>query len=262
MRPERKGLCEDEVRHILQFDWDGSCDEEEDEDVEDISDILQKSLEEVLERGEAVELDLIENLVLGGDERTENFENIPEVTESDYEKINLKTLRWRKKSFETDDITWKGNLGDEYVDFVKTPIEYFTHFFDNEVINLLTTETNSYGLQEFGIELKCTTDEMRRYIGILLYLGVVKLPQMRMAWSTELNLAAITDALSRSRFDKIKESIHFSDKSKQPEKGDPNYDKLYKIRPLLTMLKNKFNALPQEEHQSVDEQIIAYKGNV
>lgn len=83
---------------------------------------------------------------------------------------------------------------------------------------------------------------------------------MRMAWSNKLKLSPISDSLSRTRFEKIKQFFHFNDYSKQPEKGHPNYNKLYKLQPLLSVLKKKFNALPQEEHQSVDESIIAFKG--
>lgn len=81
-----------------------------------------------------------------------------------------------------------------------------------------------------------------------------------MAWSNKLKLSPISDSLSRNRFEKIKQFFHFNDNSKQPEKGHPNYNKLYKLQPLLSVLKKKFNALPQEEHQSVDESIIAFKG--
>jgi len=38
-----------------------------------------------------------------------------------------------------------------------------------------------------------------------------------------------------------------------------NYDKLYKIRPLLNKLKEKFNEISQEEYQSCDEQMISFK---
>ncbi|XP_049302012.1 piggyBac transposable element-derived protein 3-like [Bactrocera dorsalis] len=81
-----------------------------------------------------------------------------------------------------------------------------------------------------------------------------------MAWAQNIKLTAVADSMSRDRFMKIKQCLHFSDKSKQPKKGDSNYDKLYKIRALLNILKENFNKLPQEEHQSVDEQIIAFKG--
>lgn len=143
---------------------------------------------------------------------------------------------------------------------VNSPIEYFKSFFDDAVIDLIVKETNLYALQESESELKCTKVEICRYFGILLYLGVIQLPNFKMAWTQELKLTAVTDSMPRNKFEKIKKFLHFSDKSKQPKKGDSNYDKLYKIRPILSILKDKFISLPQEEHQSIDEQVIAYKG--
>jgi len=121
-------------------------------------------------------------------------------------------------------------------------------------------ETNKYAFQNKGVELKCEVWELRRYIGILLYLGVVKIPTMRMAWSNNFKLSAISDALPRNRFEKIKSYFHINDNLKQPGKGEDKYDKLYKIRPLLNKLKEKFNEISQEEYQSCDEQMISFKG--
>jgi len=50
----------------------------------------------------------------------------------------------------------------------------------------MARQTDIYSLQEHCIELKCTDEEIKRYMGILLYLGVLKLPQLRMAWSKDL----------------------------------------------------------------------------
>lgn len=44
------------------------------------------------------------------------------------------------------------------------------------------------------------------------------------------------------------------------QKREPNYDKLYKIRPIFDKLRQKFNKIEQEEFHNVDEQMILYKG--
>ncbi|KAI8125261.1 PiggyBac transposable element-derived protein 2 [Lucilia cuprina] len=81
-----------------------------------------------------------------------------------------------------------------------------------------------------------------------------------MAWAANFKLAAVASALPRNRFEKIKQFFHLNNNTKQPQKGTPEYDKLYKVRPLLDSIKKKFNEIPQEECQSIDEQILAYKG--
>ena len=44
-----------------------------------------------------------------------------------------------------------------------------------------------------------------------------------------------------------------------PKRTADNFDKLYKVRPLLDMLQTKCRKLPQEECHAVDEQIITTK---
>lgn len=82
-----------------------------------------------------------------------------------------------------------------------------------------------------------------------------------MAWADKFKLSAVSNAMPRNRFEKIKQFFHLSNNAIQPEKGQPGYDKLHKVRPLLNHIKQKFNEISQEEFQSVDEQMIAYKGN-
>ena len=83
-----------------------------------------------------------------------------------------------------------------------------------------------------------------------------------MAWAPNFKMTSIATALPRTRFEKIKKYFHLNNNSVQPQKGQSGYDKLYKVRPLLNFIKTKFNEISQEEFQSVDEQMIAYKGNL
>lgn len=254
MRPQEKGLSKEEIKQILEFDWNNSADEESDGDEEDESGILESNLQDLVEKAEDIEIGLLEDIIeKKEDEVTDELE-----FQHSYVKIDQKSLRWRSRTFDIPENVWKGELILDKE--IKTPIEYFTYFFGCDAINLIKDQSNLFALQEFGIEMKCTEVEIRRYIGVLLYLGVLKLPQFKMAWSRDLKLTAISDSLTRSRFEKIKECLHFNDNSKQAKVGDLNYDKLYKIRPLLDIVKEKCNSLPQEEHQSIDEQIIAFKG--
>ncbi|XP_053968363.1 uncharacterized protein LOC128869787 [Anastrepha ludens] len=251
MRPKEKGLSDDDIERIVNFDWDASSDDESDDEMDDISAVLEKNLEGIVQRGETIEIDLLENMI------AEECEPKSCVADNCFEKVDPKTLKWEKRPFAPLETSWEENTLN--VDDVMMPVEYFCTFFNSQVFDLITQQTDLYALQEHGIELKCTVEDIKRYIGILLYMGVLKLPQLKMAWSKDLNLTAITDSMPRGKFEKIKQCLHFNDNTKQSKKGDLNYDKLYKIRPLLDSLKENFGKLPQEEHQSIDEQIIAFK---
>ncbi|XP_053960620.1 piggyBac transposable element-derived protein 4-like [Anastrepha ludens] len=252
MRPKEKGLSDDDIERIVNFDWDASSDDESDDEMDDISAVLEKNLEGIVQRGETVEIDLLENMI------AEECEPKSCVADNCFEKVDPKTLKGEKRPFAPLETSWEENT--LKVDDVMMPVEYFCTFFNSQVFDLITQQTDLYALQEHGIELKYTVEDIKRYIGILLYMGVLKLPQLKMAWSKDLNLTAITDSMPRGKFEKIKQCLHFNDNTKQSKKGDLNYDKLYKIRPLLDSLKENFGKLPQEEHQSIDEQIIAFKG--
>ena len=58
------------------------------------------------------------------------------------------------------------------------------------------TEPNCM-LRKYDIELKCTEEDIKCYIGVLLYMGVLKIPKLKMAWAKELKLTAIANAVTR-----------------------------------------------------------------
>ena len=67
--------------------------------------------------------------------------------------------------------------------------------------------------------------------------------------------------MTRDRFLVILRYLHFSDNSKMPARGQPGFDKLYKVRPLLDALKTRFKQQYSPHYiQAVDEAMIAYKG--
>ena len=67
--------------------------------------------------------------------------------------------------------------------------------------------------------------------------------------------------MPRNRFLEIWNNLHFCDNSKMPRPGDPNFDKLFKVREFLNDLNTNFriNYNPHPE-QAVDEAMIKHKG--
>lgn len=61
--------------------------------------------------------------------------------------------------------------------------------------------------------------------------------------------------MSRDRWEEIKHFIHFCE-NMAPNNGD----RLFKVRPLIDSLLPKFQALPQDQMLSTDEQIVPFKG--
>ena len=63
------------------------------------------------------------------------------------------------------------------------------------------------------------------------------------------------------RFTWILGHLHLNDNSLIPDRGDNKFDKLYKLRPLLNHLSERFSSLYKPgKYQSVDESMIQFKG--
>ena len=82
-------------------------------------------------------------------------------------------------------------------------------------------------------------------------------------WSSseELRDPYITSAMSRDRFAWHLANVHLADNSVMPGRDSPNYEKLYKVRPLLDTLFETFrSSYGPSKHQSIDESMIRFKG--
>ena len=65
-----------------------------------------------------------------------------------------------------------------------TPSEYFICMVGSELFSMIAEESNKYLYQMRNERVKpVTTEEMRKFVGILMYMSLVRLPQRRMYWS-------------------------------------------------------------------------------
>ena len=141
------------------------------------------------------------------------------------------------------------------------PIHYFRLFFDKELLRMICNESNRYALQLDITHLLCLDiKELETFIGTCMYMSLVKLHRSRYYWKQETEQSAISESMTRKRWEEIKSNLHFSDNEKAPKKGTAGYDKVYKIRPYLDYLNDKFNKIPMGENLCVDEMMIPYTG--
>ncbi|KAF6217180.1 hypothetical protein GE061_001534 [Apolygus lucorum] len=141
-----------------------------------------------------------------------------------------------------------------------TPVQMFEEFIDEEVVNLIVTETTRYALQKNVPDSNITTDEIRCFLGILYFTSYHNLPSKRMYWekSPDTNVPLVANAMRRGRFEQILRCFHVCDN----ESFDPNSsDKLWKLQPLIKLLKKKFAShfIP-EKTLSYDESMVRYFG--
>ncbi|XP_065679060.1 piggyBac transposable element-derived protein 3-like [Hydra vulgaris] len=91
-------------------------------------------------------------------------------------------------------------------------------------------------------------------------MSIIQLSHQRLYWSNETRIPNIADVMTSKQFEIIKRYLHFSDNSKSLPSNHPNYDKLFKVRPLIQLILTNIKNIPQEESHSIDEQILPTKG--
>ncbi|KAI5629009.1 piggyBac transposable element-derived protein 3-like, partial [Silurus asotus] len=140
--------------------------------------------------------------------------------------------------------------------------EDFDQFMDKSVFEHISNQSNLYAVMKNGPELKTTPSEIEQFIGLHILMTVVCMPSYRMYWQTATRYDPIATVMGCKRFDNLRTYIHMNDNTNVKQKGEPGYDPLFKVRPVLE--KDRANCLkvePEENH-SIDEQMIPFKGKI
>lgn len=144
------------------------------------------------------------------------------------------------------------------------PIVFFDQLFTNELWDLLVTETNRYARQKHVNGWQDTSrEEMRCFVGFLFGISINKIAEINDVWSSDWVVAypAYASFFTKDRFWELWSCIHLIDNEKAPERNSPEFDKLYKVRPIMEILgksfKENFNL---GQNVSVDEAMVKGKG--
>lgn len=138
-----------------------------------------------------------------------------------------------------------------------SPTEWFTKFFDDEVINLFVQFSNMYANSHNRLG-DIQANEMRCFFAILLLSGYTLVSRREMYWenSKDTKNELVCEAMSRNRFRFIMQNIHCCDNNNLNKD-----DRFAKVRPIFTILNNKFiDITPKEENHSIDESMVPYYG--
>jgi len=154
------------------------------------------------------------------------------------------------------------------------PIHFYNLFVDDEIMHYLVNETNKYALQCIisGIVNESILDysrlnewtdvnlsEMKCFIGFIIWMGLDKKPSLNDYWSKNLLYKNfVSKYMSKNRFRAILSMFHFSD-----NENSSNVDRLYKIKPLLDMMNNKFHKMYEpDESVCIDETMVPFRGRL
>ena len=85
---------------------------------------------------------------------------------------------WKKRRPTLIDINFLGSSGNAPAKIL-TPLQYFKHFFGNELLEHITEQSNLYCIQQkVKHNLKCkqldtTKNEIEQFIGVLLFMAYI-----------------------------------------------------------------------------------------
>ncbi|KAF2350764.1 PiggyBac transposable element-derived protein [Trinorchestia longiramus] len=152
------------------------------------------------------------------------------------------------------------------------PIDLFNLFISDDVVNHIVCETNRYASRCIANATitrtsvlkywKDTTPaELRKFIGLLIYMGLVPKPQISLYWSKRALYEErfAPQVMSRDRFQILLRSVYFNNNAGALSQQD----KLHKVRPLVDMMCSKYQeAYKPGPDLVIDESMIAFRGRV
>ena len=147
-----------------------------------------------------------------------------------------------------------------------TPVDFFEALMTSDVIDHIVTETNRFAAQRSSPLLgweSCTSDRLKSFLGLLIIMGIKRLPNLEDYWSTEsyLGCPELVSSWPYRQFRALLSSLHFNDNSTAVPRGQPGYDRLHKVRPVLEMVKNNCIVSYKPEREiSIDEAMVGFKG--
>jgi len=149
------------------------------------------------------------------------------------------------------DILFTGNSGivqPTDLSVASSPIEFFQQLITDSLIDTFVSETNRFAeqfLRKMTLKSKSRAHnwshtEMKKFLGLLLTMGMVKKSLIADYWSTDpiLSTPVFNASMPRDRFELLLKFWHFSD-----NKAMPQGDRLFKLRAVCSAIIDRFQAV-------------------
>lgn len=190
---------------------------------------------------------------------------------------------WTEKDSSPRVNTFTGANGvnpETHLDQHCSPLDFFAHFIDKDLVNLMKEQTNLYARQRIRHKRNfnqispksrlanwktVSQGEIKKFLSIIIHMSVSERSDMKDHWGTSpvVSCNFCPNVMSRDRFLSLLANFHLSDNLLMKKKGEPGYDPLHKVRPLLEMLREKCKSSYQvAEDITIDEGMCAYRGRL
>ncbi|KRX69409.1 PiggyBac transposable element-derived protein 2 [Trichinella sp. T6] len=161
-----------------------------------------------------------------------------------------KSCIWRRRPFNPK--TEPFIASDEEIPSVLKPIEYFRMYFTPQLLSHISFETNRKATQSLYSNLVTSVAEIEVLIGMLITMGIYEMPRYRMYWANQTRMDTLANCMSHNRFETLLRFLHFNDNDKVVmDRNHLDYDRFYKIRPLIESIRKTCLEETPGELQSV-----------
>ncbi|XP_056108147.1 piggyBac transposable element-derived protein 4-like [Rhinichthys klamathensis goyatoka] len=152
-----------------------------------------------------------------------------------------------------------------------TPLDLFKLFFPVQIIQTLCQNTNKQAAKQMAQGKKykwldVNIGEFYKYIGLLLYMAMVKLDSIADYWRQNhfFSLPLPVQIMPRDRYRALSWNLHLSDPEEDVQndkkKGTADHDKLFRLKPLMNTIKNACKSFYHPHRDvAVDERMVASK---
>ncbi|XP_035212385.1 piggyBac transposable element-derived protein 3-like [Stegodyphus dumicola] len=146
----------------------------------------------------------------------------------------------------------------------KSPVECFEILFDNETVTYIVQQSVIYARQKNNHQFQLSNNCLKIYWNTSFSLAIIHFSQEQLYWceDEDMNILCVRACMSRNRYLEIKRFLHISDNSDLERIPLGERDSLFKIRPLIDKLNDKFQQFGGfSESLSIDEQMVRYYGH-
>ena len=162
-----------------------------------------------------------------------------------------------------------------------SPLDIFEIFFSPEMFKLIQKETNRYATQQINKKKQegslkpksvfaqwntASLQDIKKFFSVIIHMSVLRKSSVRDYWSLRPIIHtpyAASVGMSRDRFLALLTMLHLNNNDGKAARGQPGYDPLFKIRPIIDTLVTKFqDVYTPEEQLTIDEAICPFRGRI
>ncbi|XP_026728124.1 piggyBac transposable element-derived protein 4-like isoform X2 [Trichoplusia ni] len=152
----------------------------------------------------------------------------------------------------------------------------FRSYWDDDVLNLIVTETNQYAttIASTGFQSEWYPTNLHEILCLFSFwmmLGIVKMPTIVSCFSVDplLKTEVFRRIFTRRRYEMLIRALHFVDSNPVVDNSNPSntgarcYDRLHRLRPIITHLNSRFQSnYVLDKNICIDESLTLWKGRL